>query len=74
MTLADHTYELFIPTLSLMGVGCAKEAGRQAMAIGAANLLIVTDVGLVKLGVADQIKELLAASGLKAVIFPGAER
>jgi alcohol dehydrogenase len=73
MALAEQTYELFIPTLSLMGVGCAKEAGRQAKAIGATNLLIVTDAGLAKLGVADQIKDLLAASGLRAVIFSGAE-
>jgi len=73
MALADHTYELFIPTLSLMGIGCAKEAGAQAKAIGASSLLIVTDAGLAKLGTADQIKDLLAKSGLKAVIFAGAE-
>ncbi|HYG97679.1 MAG TPA: iron-containing alcohol dehydrogenase [Terriglobales bacterium] len=73
MALADQTYGFFIPTVSLMGVGCAKETGAQAKALGATNLLIVTDAGLSKLGVADQIKAQLIEAGLNAVIFDGAE-
>jgi alcohol dehydrogenase len=73
MALADQTYGFFIPTVSLMGVGCAKETGAQAKALGATNILIVTDAGLAKLGVADQIKKQLEEAGLKAVIFDGAE-
>jgi len=56
-----------------MGVGCAKETGAQAKALGATNMLIVTDAGLYKLGVADQIKTMIESAGLKACIFPGAE-
>jgi alcohol dehydrogenase len=73
MALADQTFGFFIPTVSLMGVGCAKETGAQAKALGATNLLIVTDAGLSKLGVADKIKAQLEEAGLKAVIFDGAE-
>ena len=73
MALADQTYGFFIPTVSLMGIGCAKETGEQAKALGAKHLLIVTDAGLYKLGVADQIKEFLVAAGLQATIFAGAE-
>lgn len=73
MALADQTFGFFIPTVSLMGVGCSKEAGVQAKALGASNLLIVTDAGLSKMGVADQIKAQLEEAGLKAVIFDGAE-
>lgn len=73
MALADQTFGFFIPTVSLMGVGCAKEAGPQAKALGATNMLIVTDAGLAKLGVADQIKKQIEEAGLKAVIFDGAE-
>jgi alcohol dehydrogenase len=73
MALADQTFGFFIPTVSLMGVGCAKETGSQAKALGATKVLIVTDAGLAKLGVADQIKEQLIAAGLGAVIFSGAE-
>src|SRR6266702_4257866 len=73
MALADQTYGFYIPTVSLMGVGCSKEAGDQAKALGATNLLIVTDAGLAKMGVADKIKGYIEAAGLKAVIFDGAE-
>jgi alcohol dehydrogenase len=73
MALADQTFGFFIPTVSLMGVGCAKETGAQAKALGATNILIVTDAGLAKLGVADQIKKQLEEAGLKAVVFDGAE-
>jgi alcohol dehydrogenase len=56
-----------------MGVGCAKETGDQAKALGASKLLIVTDAGMKALGVADTIKGYVEEAGLKAVIFAGAE-
>lgn len=73
MAMAEQTFGFYIPTVSLMGVGCAKETGPQAKALGATNLLIVTDAGLSKMGVAEKIKAQLVESGLKAVIFDGAE-
>jgi alcohol dehydrogenase len=73
MALADQTYGFFIPTVSLMGIGCAKDAGSQAKALGATKLLIVTDAGLAKLGVAAKIKTQLEEAGLKAIVFDGAE-
>ena len=73
MALAEQTYGFFIPTVSLMGLGCAKEAGGQAKALGATKLLIVTDAGLSKMGVAETIKGYIEAAGIKAVIFDGAE-
>jgi alcohol dehydrogenase len=73
MALADQTYGFFIPTVSLMGVGCAKETGAQAKALGASKLLIVTDAGMKALGVADTIKGYVEDAGLQAVIFAGAE-
>jgi len=73
MALAEQTYGFFIPTVSLMGLGCAKEAGDQAKALGATKLLIVTDAGLSKMGVAETIKGYIEAAGIKAVIFDGAE-
>ncbi len=73
MALADQTYGFFIPTVSLMGVGSSKETGEQAKALGATKLLIVTDAGLAKMGVADMIKAQLEAAGLSAVVFDGAE-
>ncbi len=73
MALADQTFGFFIPTVSLMGVGSSKETGDQAKALGATKLLIVTDAGLAKMGVAEQIKRQLESAGLQAAIFDGAE-
>jgi alcohol dehydrogenase len=73
MALADEVFGFFIPTVSLMGVGCAKETGAQAKALGATRMLIVTDAGMNKLGVADQIKQMIEGAGLDAIIFDGAE-
>jgi len=73
MALAEQVYGFYIPTVSLMGVGCAKETGAQAKALGATNMLIVTDAVLNKLGVADQIKTMIESAGLRATIFDGAE-
>jgi alcohol dehydrogenase len=73
MALADQTFGFYIPTVTLMGVGCAGETGAQAKALGASKLLIVTDAGITKMGMADQIKKLLEDAGLQAVIFDGSE-
>jgi len=73
MALADQIFGFFIPSVNLLGIGAAKEAGNQAKALGATHLLIVCDAGLHKLGVADQIKALVVAAGLQATIYPGAE-
>jgi alcohol dehydrogenase len=73
MALADQVYGFYIPSVTLLGIGASKEAGEQAKALGATNLLIVTDAGLNKLGVANTIKGYVEAAGLKAVIYDGAE-
>jgi alcohol dehydrogenase len=73
MSFAEHAYGFFIPTISLMGVGCAKEAGPQAKALGVNKVLIVTDTGIVKVGFAEAIKSQLEASGISVAVFSGAE-
>jgi alcohol dehydrogenase len=73
MALADQVYGFYLPTVSLMGVGCSKETGAQAGALGATHLLIVTDAVLNKLGMADKVKAMITDAGLKATIFDGAE-
>ncbi|TSK05331.1 MAG: iron-containing alcohol dehydrogenase [Geobacter sp.] len=73
MALGEQTYGFFIPTVSLMGIGSAKETGEQVKALGASKALIVTDKGLSAMGVADKIKEQVEATGVKAIIFDGAE-
>ncbi len=73
MALAEQVYGFYLPTVSLMGIGCAKETGAQAKALGATHVLIVTDAGLNLLGVAGQVQKMIEDAGLKATIFDGAE-
>lgn len=73
MALAEQVFDFFVPSVSRMGVGAVKKIGESAKFLGGTNALIVTDKGLFDLGVADQIVELLAADGIKAVVFNGAE-
>lgn len=73
MALADQSYYFFIPTISILGVGCSKEVGEQAKGLGFKKALIVTDAGLAKLGVADTIGGYLKASGIDYVLYSGAE-
>jgi len=73
MALAEQVFGFYIPTVSLMGVGSAKETGAQAKALGATKMLIVTDAVLNRLGVANQIKTMIESAGLSATIYDGAE-
>ncbi|WP_438382430.1 iron-containing alcohol dehydrogenase [Asaia sp. BMEF1] len=73
IALADHTDSFFIPCVTLIGPGCARQAGDRAKALGAKKALIVTDAGMKKLGVADTISGYLLEDGLETVIYAGAE-
>ena len=65
--------EYFIPTINLFGQGCIGEVGDRIKVLGGKKVLIVTDAFLSKSGMATDIKKLIEAAGVKAVIFDGAE-
>jgi alcohol dehydrogenase len=65
--------EYFIPTINLFGQGCIGEVGDRIKVLGGKKVLIVTDAFLSKSGMANDIKKLIEAAGVKAVIFDGAE-
>ncbi|MDK2848371.1 MAG: alcohol dehydrogenase [Desulfuromonadales bacterium] len=73
VNLAETTYGFFIPSVTLMGPGCAKEVGPKAKELGAKKALLVTDAGLMKMGVADTIAGYIKEAGVDVVIYPGAE-
>jgi alcohol dehydrogenase len=73
VNLAETTYGFFIPSVTLMGPGCAKEVGPKAKELGAKKAMIVTDAGLHKMGVSETIAGYLKDAGLDVVIYPGAE-
>lgn len=69
--MATNAY--FIPTVNLFGAGSVNEVGAKLKTIGGKRVLIVTDQGLVKMGMAEKVKNLIEDSGLEAIIFGGAE-
>lgn len=73
MALAEQVFEFYIPSISRMGIGAVKEVGAKATYLGGTRALLVTDKGLSKSGMADQIKKLLEDAGVPTTIFDGAE-
>lgn len=73
MALGEQVFAYFMPNVNLMGAGAAKKVGEQVKGLGGKHALIVTDVWLNKMGMADTIKGYIEAEGLKVTIFDGAE-
>ncbi|MRR53575.1 MAG: iron-containing alcohol dehydrogenase [Deltaproteobacteria bacterium] len=73
MALADQVFDFFIPSVTKMGIGAVKQLGATANFLGGTKALLITDKGMVEMGVADQMKKLLEDAGVPTVIFGGAE-
>lgn len=74
MAIGEQVFGYFIPTVSLMGVGSHKQTPAQVKALGGTNVFLVTDAFLGRPGgMADDIKAMLEAEGIKVSIFAGAE-
>jgi alcohol dehydrogenase len=73
MAIADQVFGYFMPVVNLMGPGAVKDVGNQAAGLGLKKALIVTDKGMKAMGIADQVKDIIEAAGVKAVIFAGAQ-
>ena len=58
-----------IPPTVITGIGAAEQAGEQAKRLGARTALVVTDSGIVKLGYADELVNLLHRVGIGASLF-----
>lgn len=73
MSVVEQTFGFFTPTVALMGVGCAKEIGPQAKSLGARHTFLCTDAGMVKLGLAAKVAQMLEAVDIQVTVFDGAE-
>ena len=58
-----------IPPTVITGIGTAEQAGEQAKRLDAHTSLVVTDIGIVKLGFADELVNQLRRVGIGASIF-----
>ena len=67
------TSAFFIPTVSLMGAGCLKDATDSSQSQGFKKGLIVTDKILNQIGVVKQVQDLLAERDVETVVFDGTQ-
>lgn len=63
----------YLPTRNVFGMGASQEAGDLMKSLGGHKTMIVTDRFLHESGMAGQIQEILAQSGVESIVFPGAE-
>lgn len=74
MAIGEQVYGYYIPTVSLMGVGSHKQIPAQVKTLGGTSIFLVTDAFLGRPGgMAEDIKAMLEAEGIKVTIFAGAE-
>ena len=69
MAIREEVYGYFIPSVTLIGIGAAKEIPARIKALGGTKPLIVTDKGITGAGITRQITDLLDGAGMKYVVF-----
>ena len=67
------TTTFFIPPVNLMGAGSLGDAAQAIRSYGFTKAVVVTDALLVKLGVVKKVCDLLAAQGVRSVVFDGVQ-
>lgn len=71
MNMTQNQFSM--PSINLFGQGTIQETGSRLKDVGAKKTLLVTDEGLFKLGIADQIVEIIKAFGIEVEVYPKAE-
>ena len=69
MAIREEVYGYFIPSVTLIGIGAAKEIPAKIKALGGTKPLIVTDKGITGAGITKQITDLLDKADMKYVVF-----
>ncbi|BCS89246.1 iron-containing alcohol dehydrogenase [Pseudodesulfovibrio sediminis] len=69
MALQEQVYGFFIPSMTLIGIGASKQIPEKIKALGGSKPLLVTDKGVVAVGVCKQVTDLLDAASMDYVIY-----
>jgi alcohol dehydrogenase len=69
MAIGKQTFGFYIPSVSIMGVGCHLDAVEQLKSRNCKKPLIVTGKCLEKFGMVDKFVKLFKAAGIEAVVF-----
>lgn len=63
------SYKFFMPTISLMGADCLKDAGEQVAELGFKKALIVTDKVLGQIGIVKKVTDVLDNKNIEYAIY-----
>lgn len=66
-------FEFLLPTKIRYGAGILPVLGEELRLLGARTVMVVTDPGLVRAGMTARVLELIAAEGVRAILFDGVE-
>jgi len=69
MAIREEVYGYFIPSVTLIGIGAAKQIPEKIKALGGSKPLIVTDKGITGAGITKQITDLLDKAEMKYVVY-----
>lgn len=69
MAIREEVYGYFIPSVTLIGIGAAKEIPAKIKALGGSKPLIVTDKGITSAGITKEVTDLLDAAEMSYVVF-----
>ena len=69
MAVREQVYGYFIPSVTLIGIGAAKQIPEKIKALGGSKPLIVTDKGITGAGITKQITDLLDAAKMKYGVY-----
>lgn len=63
------SYKFFMPSISLMGADCLKDAGEQVEELGLRKALIVTDKVLGQIGIVKKVTDVLDSKNIEYAIY-----
>lgn len=69
MAIREEVFGFFIPSVTLIGIGAAKEIPAKISALGGTKPLVVTDKGITGAGITKEITDLLDAADMQYVVY-----
>lgn len=69
----DTVYPFRVPPAQLFGAGAVEQLGGEATRLGLSRVLVVTDPGVARAGIADRVRALLDAAGVASSLYDQVE-
>ena len=67
--MKNAQYKFFTPTKLLFGEGCSDDVGKWLKELGGSRVLLVTDEGIEKIGLAEQIRNRIQSEQLTVLTY-----